>query len=95
MGKLDEAEPLCREALDARRATLGDKHPKTLVSVSSLASLFQSQGKLVQAEALYREALLLRREILGDKHPDTMVAMSNLEGLLQTSAIGIWIPSWQ
>lgn len=32
-GKLDEAELLCREDLDAMRATLGDRHPGTLASM--------------------------------------------------------------
>ena len=32
-GKLDEAEPLYREALAASRETLGDRHPDTLASV--------------------------------------------------------------
>eukprot|EP00966_Prymnesium_polylepis_P280045 6470177-Prymnesium_polylepis.1 len=29
-GKLEEAAPLYREALEGRRATLGDRHPNTL-----------------------------------------------------------------
>ena len=32
-GKLDEAEPLYREALAACRETLGDRHPSTLRAV--------------------------------------------------------------
>ena len=30
MGRLDDAEPLLREALDAKRATLGDRHPSEM-----------------------------------------------------------------
>ena len=33
-GKLGEAEALCREALAARRETLGDRHPSTLASIN-------------------------------------------------------------
>ena len=38
-GKLDEAEPLYRETLAAKKETLGDKHPSTLASVSALPVL--------------------------------------------------------
>ena len=55
-GKLDEAAPLFREALDARRATLGDRHPDTLTSINNMASLLQAQGKLDEAAVLRREA---------------------------------------
>ena len=38
-GKVDEAEPLARESLAARKETLGDRHPSTLTSVSALVVL--------------------------------------------------------
>jgi len=41
-GKLNEAEPLFREALEAVRATLGEHHPNTLASFNSMASLLQA-----------------------------------------------------
>jgi len=82
-GKLDEAEPLLREALRARRETLGDRHPDTLVSINNLGSLLKAQGKLDEAEPLLREALRARRETLGDRHPDTLVSINNLGSLLK------------
>ena len=63
-GKLDEAGVLLREALEARRATLGDRHPSTLTSINNLGSLLQAQGKLDEAGVLYREALEARRATL-------------------------------
>ena len=72
-GKLGEAEPLYREALDGRRRTLGDSHPDTLTSINNLESLLQAQGKLGEAEPLYREALDECRLTLGDAHADTTV----------------------
>ena len=54
-GKLDEAEPLISEALEAFRATLGDRHPRTLASIANMASLLQAQGKLDEAELLLEE----------------------------------------
>ena len=82
-GKLDEAEPLLREALDARRTTLGDQHPNTLASINNLGGLLMDQGKLKEAEALGREALEAMRATLGDRHPDTLSSISNLGVLLQ------------
>ena len=35
MGKPDEARPLYEEALQARRETLGDRHPDTLTSITT------------------------------------------------------------
>ena len=39
MGKLEEARPLCEEAVQARRETLGDRHPDTLASINNMAHL--------------------------------------------------------
>jgi hypothetical protein len=40
-GKLTEAEPLFRRALEGRERQLGAAHPDTLSSASALASLLQ------------------------------------------------------
>ena len=44
-GKLDEAGVLYHEALEASRATLGDRHPSTLTSINNLGSLLHDQGR--------------------------------------------------
>ena len=54
MGKLDEARPLYEEALQARRATLGDRHPRTLTSISNMGMLLMDMGKLDEARPLSR-----------------------------------------
>ena len=71
-GKLGEAEPLMRETLDIRRATLGPKHPDTLTSMNNLAGLLQAQGKLAESEALFKETLEGCRAALGPQHPNTL-----------------------
>ena len=81
-GDLEGAGALYREALQARRETLGDKHPDTLGSINNLANLLKDQGDLEGAGALYREALQAQRETLGDKHPDTLSSIHNLGNLL-------------
>ena len=52
MGKLEDAEPLLRRALEGREATLGKSHPDTLTSINNLGTLLQAMGKLEDAEAL-------------------------------------------
>ena len=82
-GKLNEAEPLYREALEALRPTLGDTHPFTLISISNLGRLLQDQGKPNEAEPLLMDALEGSRRTLGDNHPDTLTSINNLASLLQ------------
>ena len=36
LGKLEEARPLYEEALQAKRETLGDRHPDTLQSIGGV-----------------------------------------------------------
>ena len=63
------------EALQARRETLGDRHPSTLTSISNMGTLLHDMGKLEQARPLFEEALQGRRETLGDRHPDTLMSI--------------------
>ena len=82
LGDLEEAAALFREALEARRAKLGDRHPDTLLLLNNLASLLKDKGDLEGAAPLLREALEARRATLGDRHPDTVTSLNNLAGLL-------------
>ena len=81
--KYDEAKPLWEEALASRKETLGDRHPSTLTSMSSLGSLLQAQGKLDEAEPLSKEAAILYREVLGDDHPHTRISVNSYKELLK------------
>ena len=54
-GDLDGAAVLLREALEARRETLGDRHPHTLTSINNLGLLLQAQGDLDGAAVLLAE----------------------------------------
>ena len=82
-GKHDEAEPLCHEALEWRRETLGDRHPDTLSSINDLGVLLQTQGDLASAEPLQREVLNVRRETLGSRHPSALNSINTLGNLLK------------
>ena len=62
MGKLHEARRLRarRETPQARRETLGDRHPDTLVSTNNMCGLLKGTGELEEAMPLYEEALRAR-----------------------------------
>jgi serine/threonine protein kinase/Tfp pilus assembly protein PilF len=82
-GKLTEAEPYYRQALEGFRRALGDDHTDTLSSISNLGVLLEQQGKLAEAEPYAREALEVRRRVLGDDHPSTLFSINNLGVLLE------------
>jgi len=82
-GKLSEAAPLFREALEGRRRTLGNTHPDTLTSLDNFGVLLLFQGKLSEAEPLLREALEVKRRTLGDTHPSTLTSINSLGLLLK------------
>ena len=72
-----------RKALEASRATLGDRHPSTLTSINNLGGLLHTQGKLDEAEPLWREALEASRAMRGDLNPGTLSFIHNLALLLK------------
>jgi len=51
-GRLAEAEPLLREALEVCRATRGASHSDTLLSTTRLAALLQDRGELAQVPSI-------------------------------------------
>jgi len=81
LGLIEMAERPHRDALEIRRAELGDDHPDTLTSINKMGFLLKAQGRLDEAEPYHREALERRRRVLGDDHEDTMRSISVM-GLL-------------
>jgi tetratricopeptide (TPR) repeat protein len=77
-GRLDQAEPYWREALETRRRLLGEEHPDTLLSINNMGGLLWLQGKPDQAEPYLREAMEKSRRVLGEEHPDTLSSVSLL-----------------
>ena len=59
LGHPEEAEALHRSALGEHRRQLGDDHPRTLDSRSSLGLALLEQGRMEEAERMLREALTL------------------------------------
>ena len=82
-GKLAEADPLFKEAIEGKSSQLGATHPATLTSVNNYAGLLQAKGQLDEAEKMYRQALEGRRDQLGNHHTDTLTSINNLASVLQ------------
>ena len=82
MGKLKEARPLCEEALQGTRETLGDRHQVTLGSINNMSTLLIKMFLLEEARPLLKESLQACRATLGDRHPHTLTSMHNMGMLL-------------
>ena len=68
-GRLPEAEPYFREALETSRRVLGDEHPETLNSIGNTAALLESQGKLTEALELLVPGVRTAEASLPERHP--------------------------
>jgi len=82
LGLYARAEPLFSQALNIRRRVLGDKHPDTLVSMSSLGRTLSVEGRYPEAERLLRNALALQQGVLGPEHPDTLATEQRLANVI-------------
>ncbi|TRX92952.1 hypothetical protein FHL15_006090 [Xylaria flabelliformis] len=82
-GRYEEAEEVCRQALELSKEVLGIKHPETLVFMNNLAGIFaKTPEKQGEAEEVCRQALELNKEVLGIKHPNTLFSMDSLARIL-------------
>ena len=78
IGRLDRAEALLTQVLEARRARLGDDHVLVAKSMSALGHVFRDQGRLDEAAAMHEAALDIRRRRLGMRRPATAMSVANL-----------------
>jgi tetratricopeptide (TPR) repeat protein len=85
VNRLDEAEPLFREALSVHRA-MSTESPEKLdafLRVSeNLAILLREKSSHKEAEELFREIYTRRKELLGEEHPVTLNSCNNLASIL-------------
>jgi serine/threonine-protein kinase len=77
-GLYSRAEPLLQEALEERRATLGEDHLDTARSLLHVGELRREQSRPAEAETLLRGVLRTRERLLGARHPGTAEAMQEL-----------------
>jgi hypothetical protein len=77
-GRFNEAKEVLWLLLEWRKETLGPYHPKTLMTLSSLATVFRLAGSLTAAERLFWVALALSDDLWGPEHCNTLAIMSEL-----------------
>ena len=85
-GRYAEAEAEHLAILAARRRTLGERHPDTLMSWHHWGRGLLGQGKADQAHTEYTHLSNLRQEVLGAEHPDTLASRNNLATALNFQA---------
>ena len=81
-GRIDEAEPLLREAFEARTSRLGEKHALSLSATSQLGAFLYEKGQLKEGIRLCRRAHRLSRKALGPRHETTLEALERLSDVL-------------
>jgi tetratricopeptide (TPR) repeat protein/transcriptional regulator with XRE-family HTH domain len=77
-GRYSEVEPTLQQAVVICEQQLGQEHPNTMTSTSTLAWFYQQQGRYAEAEPLYQRVLAIREQQLGPTHPDTATSLNNL-----------------
>lgn len=82
---LQEAVVLLREVVAARIDLLGERHPDTLQSIASVASVLGFLGDPGEALGLVDRVVEIRRSDLGNAHPETLNVIE-LRGRLQAQA---------
>ncbi|MEL6555441.1 MAG: tetratricopeptide repeat protein, partial [Cyanobacteria bacterium J06621_11] len=82
-GRYQEAEPLLLDALNIRKAELGERHPDTATSLFNLAELYHQTQRSQQALNYIQQALNIYIPLLGPDHPTTQAANRWLEAIKQ------------
>ncbi|KAH7085888.1 kinesin light chain [Paraphoma chrysanthemicola] len=77
-GRFREAEELDVQVMETSSRVLGEEHPSTLSSMSSLALTYMNQGRWKEAEKLGVQVMETRKRVLGEDHPHTLSSISNL-----------------
>ncbi|KAJ7309224.1 hypothetical protein DFH08DRAFT_944303 [Mycena albidolilacea] len=80
-GRWKDAEALDLVVMKMRKCVLGEEHPDTLMSMSSLAATYQNQGHWKDAETLQVVVMEKSKHVLGEEHPDTLTSMANLAAI--------------
>lgn len=71
-GRFAEATPILEDTLKIKRKQYGDRHPTTLSTISSLASVLSRAGFTDRGLLLAQEAYTGRIEVLGEGDPRSM-----------------------
>ena len=86
VGRLEEAEPLQREAVVRIVRANGEDSIQAASTYSAMAVLMKLKGERNEAEKYLRKALLIRQKKLGSDNPATQLVRKRLEELLTSGA---------
>src|SRR5262249_53529255 len=81
LGKLDDAEKLCRQTLETQRRVLPPENPEILMTMMTLANVLAREGRYEESEKLHLETLAIRQRVLGPIHPDIGLSLYGLATL--------------
>jgi tetratricopeptide (TPR) repeat protein len=79
--RLDDAEVLCRRALQGCERTLGNEHLSTLAATSNLADIYKNKGQMRAAESMFQRALDGYLQRFGQDHASTVSMLEQLGSL--------------
>jgi len=77
-GEYVEAELIAREALEGRRALLGNAHLLTFISLCCLIEILSASARYSDAQALGVSAYKTMVETLGTDHEETLRCKKNI-----------------
>ena len=81
MGDYAKALLLFERVLAINEKALGPQHPNTAMSLSNLATVYNSMGDYAKALPLYERAMAINEKALGSQHPNTATILDNLAQL--------------
>lgn len=87
-GDLSRSADVFEEALDIRRRTYGELHPRVATTLGNLGAILTISGDHHRAIPFLRQTLDMNRQIHGASHPDIANSLHNLASSL--SAIEAW-----
>lgn len=79
--KLDEAEPLFKEAIEVTEKTAGSDNSKLAVILNNLGTLYSAQGKPIEQEEAYRRSLCISINAYGLFHETVATCLNNMAEL--------------
>ena len=82
LGRVADAEPLLKSALELRRSALEDTSRLIASSVNNYAAVVHETDRFADAEPLYREAIARYRALDGEDAADALKPLANLALLL-------------
>jgi tetratricopeptide (TPR) repeat protein len=77
-GDYRHAEPPLTRALAIQEKMLGPEHPDIVLSLITLARLYQDQSRYAETESLLQRAIAIQKKVLGPEHPYVAANLNNL-----------------